>query len=64
MALTVRIMRHVLSPGDKYGRLTVIAEVQKVAADGKRYRAALCRCDCGKQTAPRISSLSLDPPRK
>ena len=57
MALTVRIMRHVLSPGDKYGRLTVIAEVQKVAADGKRYRAALCRCDCGKQTAPRISSL-------
>ena len=57
MALTVRIMRHVLSPGDKYGRLTVIAEVQKVAADGRRYRAALCRCDCGKQTAPRISSL-------
>jgi hypothetical protein len=51
-------MRHVVSPGDKYGRLTVIGEVQKAAADGRRYRAALCRCDCGKQTAPRISSLA------
>jgi hypothetical protein len=50
-------MRHVINPGDKYGRLTVIAEVQKAAADGRRYRAALCRCDCGQETTPRISSL-------
>ena len=57
LTITVRIMRHVINPGDKYGRLTVIAEVQKTAADGRRYRAALCRCDCGKQAAPRISSL-------
>jgi hypothetical protein len=57
MAITVRIVRHVASPGDKYGRLTVIAELQKTAADGRRYRAALCQCDCGKQAAPRISSL-------
>jgi hypothetical protein len=34
-------MKHI-RPGDKYGRLTVIAEVQKAAADGRRYRAALC----------------------
>src|ERR1700751_3866317 len=57
LTFTVRIMKHVLSPGDKYGRLTVIREVQKAAADGRRYRAALCRCDCGKEITPRISSL-------
>jgi hypothetical protein len=57
MAITVRIVRHVVNPGDKFGRLTVIREVPKVAADGRRYRAALCRCDCGKETTPRISSL-------
>ena len=55
--ITVRIVRHIVTPGDKYGRLTVIREVQKLAADGRRYRAALCRCDCGKEIAPRISSL-------
>ena len=57
LTITVRIMKRVINPGDKYGRLTVIAEVQKGAADGRRYRAALCRCDCGKETTPRISSL-------
>ena len=56
--LTVLIVKHVINPGDKYGRLTVIREVQKVAADGRRYRAALCRCDCGNETAPRVSSLT------
>jgi hypothetical protein len=50
-------MRHVINPGDKYGKLTVIREVPKVAAGGRCYRAALCRCDCGKETVPRISSL-------
>jgi hypothetical protein len=56
-AITVRIMRHVVNAGEKYGRLTVIAEVQKTAADGRRYRAARCQCDCGQETSPRISSL-------
>lgn len=51
-------MRHVINPGDKYGRLTVVREVQKVAADGRRYRAAICWCDCGEETTPRISSLT------
>jgi hypothetical protein len=55
--ITVRIMKHVLNPGDKYGKLTVIREVQKAASDGRRYRAAICLCDCGNETAPRISSL-------
>ena len=56
-AITVRIMRHVINPGGKYGRLTVVAEVQKLGADGRRYRAARCRCDCGNQITPRLSSL-------
>jgi hypothetical protein len=58
LVITVRIMKHAINPGDKYGRLTVIREVHKVAAGGRRYRAALCRCDCGRQTTTRISSLN------
>ena len=42
LIITGQNMKHVINPGDKYGRLTVIAEVRKAAADGKRYRAALC----------------------
>jgi len=57
LTLTFRIVRHVVKQGQRYGRLTVVREVQKTGADGRRYRAALCRCDCGKQVTPRISSL-------
>ncbi len=53
---TVRIMRHVIAQGERYGKLAVIAEVHKTGADGRRYRAALCQCDCGKHVTPRISS--------
>jgi hypothetical protein len=53
----VRIVKHVINRGEKYGRLTVIREVQKAAADGRRYRAAVCRCDCGKEITPHVSSL-------
>jgi hypothetical protein len=51
-------MRHVINRGEKYGRLAVIREVQKTGADGRRYRATLCRCDCGKKVTPRIRSLN------
>jgi len=57
--LTFRIVRHVVKRGQRYGRLAVIREVQKTGPDGRRYRAALCRCDCGKQVTPRISSLKV-----
>lgn len=53
----VRAMRHVITRGEKYGKLAVLGEVRKAGADGRRYRAALCRCECGKQVTPRISSL-------
>jgi len=58
LPITVRIMGRIIRPGDKYGRLTVIAELQKAAADGRRYRVALCRCECGQETTPRITSLN------
>ena len=58
LAFTVRIVRHVVKRGQRYGRLTVIADVQTTGTGGKRYRAALCRCDCGQQAIPRISSLT------
>ena len=57
LLFTFRIVRHVIKRGQRYGRLAVIREVQKTGADGRRYRAALCRCDCGKHVTPRISSL-------
>jgi hypothetical protein len=52
-----RIVRHVVRRGQRYGSLSVIREVQKAGPDGRRYRAALCRCDCGQHVTPRISSL-------
>lgn len=58
LAFTFRIVRHVVKRGQRYGRLTVIREVRKTGADGKHYRAALCRCDCGQHVTPRISSLT------
>jgi len=57
LMVIVRIVKHVINRGEKYGRLTVIREVRKAAADGRRYRAAVCRCDCGKEITPHVSSL-------
>ena len=37
-------------PGDKYGRLTVIKEVDRyVDSSGRKYRQMLCSCDCGSE---------------
>jgi hypothetical protein len=58
LVFTFRIVRHVVKRGQRYGRLTVIREVQATGAGGRRYRAALCRCDCGQHVIPRISSLT------
>lgn len=38
------------SPGDRFGRLTVIERSEDhVSKSGKRYAMYLCRCDCGKE---------------
>ena len=58
LVVTFRIVRQVVKRGQRYGKLIVIREVPKAGAGGRRYRAALCRCDCGNQVIPRISSLT------
>jgi hypothetical protein len=50
-------MRDAVARGEKYGKLAVLEEVQKTGKGGRRYRAARCRCECGKEVTPRISSL-------
>jgi hypothetical protein len=57
LAFIFPIVRHVVRRGERYGSLSVIREMQKAGPDGRRYRAALCRCDCGQHVTPRISSL-------
>jgi hypothetical protein len=58
LVFTFQIVRRVVNRGQRYGRLTVIREMPTTGADGRRYRAALCRCDCGNHAVPRISSLT------
>jgi len=55
--VTVPIVKHAVIPGEKYGKLTIIAEVRKVASGGKSYRAVRCRCDCGSELTTALRSL-------
>jgi hypothetical protein len=55
--VTVGIVTHAVNPGEKYGMLTIIAEVRKVAPGGRSDRAVRCRCDCGNQLTPALRSL-------
>jgi hypothetical protein len=55
--VTVTIVKHAVNPGDKYGKLTIIREVRKVAAGGKSYRAVRCRCDCGNELTTALRSV-------
>ena len=55
--VTVRIVKHAVNPGEKYGKLTIIREVRKVAAGGKSDRAVRCRCDCGNELTTALRSL-------
>ncbi len=50
-------VRHVIRPGDRFGRLTVIREVRTCASDGRATRSALCCCDCGNESTPTVGSL-------
>jgi hypothetical protein len=42
-----------VNPGDKYGRLTIISEVEQI----KWTRRFLCKCDCGKEKVIRLEHL-------
>lgn len=50
-------MKHVVNPGDKYGKLSIIAEVRRAAPGGRSYRAVLCRCDCGNELTCALRSI-------
>jgi hypothetical protein len=50
-------VRHVIRPGDRFGRLSVIREVRTYTPGGKATRSALCRCDCGNTSTPAVRSL-------
>jgi hypothetical protein len=41
--------------GQRFGRLTLVREVEKYLRG--RYRAVVCRCDCGRETTVRVSHL-------
>lgn len=47
-----------VTPGDRYGRLTVVCESEPYKAPcGESYRRFTCRCDCGETSCVRLDSL-------
>ena len=50
-------VRHIVRAGDRFGSLTVIREVRSTAPGGRAIRSALCRCECGNDATPAVSSL-------
>ena len=50
--------KDIVSPGDRFGRWTIIKESARVISpNGVKLRAFLCRCDCGKESIVRWYSL-------
>ena len=43
--------------GERYGRLTIIREVEPAGSSNKRVRRFLCRCDCGNEIICRLPNL-------
>lgn len=43
--------------GERYGRLTIIREVEPAGSIHKRVRRFLCRCDCGNEIICRLPNL-------
>ena len=43
--------------GERYGRLTIIREVEPAGSSHKRVRRFLCRCDCGNEIICRLPNL-------
>ena len=43
--------------GERYGRLTIIREVEPAGSVHKRVRRFLCRCDCGNEIICRLPNL-------
>ena len=47
-----------VTPGETYGRWTVIGEMASIRLSGTTYRQVLCRCTCGTTRAVRLSGLT------
>lgn len=43
--------------GERYGRLTIIREVEPAGSSNKRVRQFLCKCDCGNEVVCRLPNL-------
>jgi len=46
-----------VTPAERYGRLTVVKEVEPYKAINRIYRQVLCTCDCGKESIARVQNL-------
>ena len=51
------LRRYIASPGDRYGSLTVIREVESIDHKGYKNRMVLCHCDCGDEKVVRFEYL-------
>jgi hypothetical protein len=57
--IVVEKYKLIINPGERYGNLTVIEEVEAriVKTSGSRKRVMRCKCDCGNEKDIRLSSL-------
>jgi len=46
-----------IESGDRYGRLTILNEVEPIVSSNRNYRQFNCLCDCGNQKNIRIGDL-------
>ena len=47
-----------INPGDRYGRLTIIEEIEEhIVPTGKKHRRFLCECSCGNTTVALLTNL-------
>jgi hypothetical protein len=46
-----------VKPGDTYGHLTVIREIEPVTMSGHKKRMILCACECGEAVSVRLEYL-------
>ena len=52
-------MKTIITPGQRYGRLVVVKEVEQyIPPSGNPARQVLCKCDCGKETIIRLIRLT------
>ena len=42
------VMKITLNSGDKYGKLTILEEVETKTKNNVNYRYVRCKCECGK----------------